>query len=43
MPVIHVATHLGYHPVLGAPTGKKVTYAGKNIRAYSTCFYLKYL
>jgi len=28
MPVIHTATHLGWHPVLGAPTGKKLRWAG---------------
>merc|ERR1711962_588190 len=28
MPLIHSATHMGHHPKLGAPTGKKVTWAG---------------
>ena len=28
MPVIHTATHLGYHPVFGAPTGKTATWYG---------------
>jgi len=26
MPCINTGTHLGYHPVFGAPTGKKVTW-----------------
>lgn len=28
MPVIHTATHLGWHPLLGYPTGRKLTWAG---------------
>jgi len=28
MPVIHTATHLGYHPVFGSPTGKTLTWYG---------------
>merc|ERR1712013_417772 len=28
MPVIHTATHLGYHPVFGSPTGKTATWYG---------------
>jgi len=28
MPVIHTATHLGWHPVMGRPTGKRLTWAG---------------
>merc|ERR1712215_267463 len=28
MPVIHTATHLGYHPVFGSPTGKYLTWYG---------------
>merc|ERR1712038_1050171 len=28
MPVIHTATHLGHHPLFGAPTGKKLTWYG---------------
>eukprot|EP00091_Calanus_sinicus_P021373 TRINITY_DN6302_c0_g1_i1.p1 TRINITY_DN6302_c0_g1~~TRINITY_DN6302_c0_g1_i1.p1 ORF type:complete len:250 (-),score=56.10 TRINITY_DN6302_c0_g1_i1:159-854(-) len=28
MPVIHTATHLGYHPVFGSPTGKIATWYG---------------
>merc|ERR1712241_823278 len=28
MPVIHTATHLGPHPLFGAPTGKKLTWYG---------------
>merc|ERR1712012_872797 len=28
MPVIHTATHLGHHPLFGAPTGKALTWYG---------------
>jgi hypothetical protein len=28
MPVIHTATHLGYHPVFGEPTGRELTWYG---------------
>jgi len=28
MPVINTATHLGYHPLFGSPTGKSVTWYG---------------
>lgn len=28
MPVIHTATHLGWHPVFGPPTGKKLRWSG---------------
>jgi len=28
MPVIHTATHLGYHPVFGSPTGRTATWYG---------------
>ena len=28
MPVIHTATHTGYHPVFGEPTGRSLTWYG---------------
>ena len=28
MPVLHTATHTGYHPVFGEPTGKTLTWYG---------------
>merc|ERR1712136_269394 len=28
MPVIHTATHLGWHPIFGPPTGKRAVWSG---------------
>jgi len=28
MPVIHTATHLGWHPIFGPPTGKRLRWSG---------------
>jgi len=28
MPVIHTATHLGWHPIFGKPTGRKLVWSG---------------